>query len=309
MTERTETQAVTCFSADAAEARRRFLSACDRVGLRVDSHASHGTDQPAWCDVTRLGSPDARRVVVLCSAAGGPAGMLGCGAALGVLTQGGYRDLPREVALVLVHAMNPRGPVWPVEDAPEETGQWSDSLLSGAERQLAAFRAGEDAATAIDWAKLRDRPMASLRPPGWTAEVLRAIARTRLAGAEDVCIVDPRTGPGPFAEATLVGCDPPGSAGRARAEAWFALDPAREADALGEANAPCGGGLGRLLPSARVTDVIVEIGTHAAGSLLETRRREAVSSFPMSPVWREAAWQAVRETLAKAYRGLTRDPG
>jgi hypothetical protein len=301
-----QAETVTCFSSEPAEARRRFLAACDRIGLRVDSYPSRTTDQPGFCDVARMGSPDARRAAVLCSAAGGPAGLLGCGAALGVLSEGGYRDLPRDVALLLVHAANPRGPVWPAGEASEEPRAWSDSLLSGAERQLAAFRADAGEAGTIDWARLRDKPMSVLRPPGWDTGVLREIARTRLVGAEDVCIVDPRSGPGAFAQAITVGCDPPGSAGRARAEAWFTLDPAREAEALGEAAAPCAGGLGRLLPGARVTNVIVEIGTHAALPLLDARRSEAVSGYPISPVWRASAWAAVRRSLSAAYRGLCR---
>lgn len=301
-----DTVSVGCFSNDAGEARRRFLTACDRIGLRVVSYPAQGTDMPAWCDVTRLGSPDARQVAVLCSAAGGPAGLLGCGAALGVLSEGGYRDLPREVALVLVHAVNPRGPVWPVGEPGEEPATWSDSLLSGAERQLAAYRAGATSDAPIDWGRLRDRPMAALRPPGWGVEELQAIVRDRLSAAEDVCIIDPRTGPGAFGAAITVGCDPAGSAGRARAESWFALDPGREAESLGEANARCGGGIGRLLPTARVTNIIVEIGTHAGRSLLDARRSEAVSGYPISPEWRTAAWRAVRGALAAAYRGLQR---
>ncbi len=303
---------ISCFSEDLDTARDRFLTACDRIGLRVLSYPAKGERPDGGmlsCDVTRLGSPEAVRVAVLCSAAGGPAGLLGCGGALGILTEGGLKDIPRDVALVLVHAANPGGPIWPYfpeeeSGMPDQPGpEWSDSILSGAEARFADFQAK----LGLDWGRLAEKPLISMALPAWDGDTLRAIAAEWFDGAQQVCVIDPRTGPGPFAQHEIVPCDAEHSAGRDRAERWFTLNVVEESKAVGAGNAPCGGGLGGLLPKAQVTNVILEIGTYSFAGLLggEARgRRDAISSFPAAPDWQLAAWLALRDTLRTAYRGL-----
>ncbi|WP_420418225.1 DUF2817 domain-containing protein [Pacificispira sp.] len=306
-------QEANCFSDDVERARERFLIACDRIGLRVTSYRSRLTQRnghPMYCDVTRLGSPEAKRAVVLCSAAAGPAGLLGCGGALGVITAGGIQDIPKEVGLILVHAANPGGPVWPYfadGDSPAADGPapaWSDGVLAAAEKRFSDFQQE----SGFDWTKLAGQTLASMSPPAWDGDVLREIAADRLKGLNQICVVDPRTGPGQFGAYETVSCDPKGSAARDRADSWFAIDPAAEDRVQGAGNTPCAGGLGGLVKTARVTNVIVEIGTYSmAGVLSGGDRKDAMRSFPSSADWRVSAWRAMRETLRRAYQGLMRE--
>ncbi|MDF1747569.1 MAG: DUF2817 domain-containing protein [Alphaproteobacteria bacterium] len=309
------TDTVACFSDDVNRARDRFLTACDRIGLRITSHAARGDNAGSTglsCDVARMGSPDATRVAVLCSAAAGSAGLLGCGAILGVLTEGGLQDLPKEVALVLIHAANPAGPIWPyfapddVISANKPAPDWSDSVLAAAEERFSAFQAEQG----VDWTRMAGQTLASMTPPAWDGAVLRAIAAERFEGAQQVCVIDSRTGPGPFGMPEIVPCNPPNSAGRTRAESWFTINVTAASDAIGAGAAPCGGGLGGLLPKAQVTNVVLEIGTYSLSRRLGGSTRspnEAPPSYPSDTVWRNNAWQGVRLTLQNAYRGLLRD--
>lgn len=309
-----------CFSADVDTARNRFLIACERIGLRVSAYPAQirrDAGDPLLCDVARLGSPDATRVAVLCSAAGGQAGLVGCGAILGVLTQGGYKDLPRDVALVLVHACNPAGPLWPyfspndpmsdpgaipAADAPAP--DWADGVLAAAERRFKDFQKTEG----FDWNRLAGRTLASMTPPAWDGRTLRAIAADRLRGAERVCVIDVRTGPGQFGAREVVPCDPLGSAGRARAERWFTVDVAQESQALGAGNTPCGGGLGGLATAAVATNVVLEFGTYSMGGMLgQNGSRDPAAGYPTDSKWRAGVWNATQETLTRAYRGLVHD--
>lgn len=311
--------AATLFSEDIDAARDRFLAACERIGLRVVSHPARvstrvstrvsGGPSGLCCDVTRLGSPEADRAVVLCSGAAGPAGLLGCAAALNIVAGDGIRDLPRNVALVLIHAANPKGPVWPGFAAGEETRaaapppDWSDGVLAAAERRFAEYQTK----SGTDWRALSGRTLASMAPPAWGGDVLRAVAADQLKDAARVCVVDPRTGPGRFGGHALISCDARHSAARDRAEAWFAIDAAAAAEAVGTAGAPCGGGIGGLAKSAQVTNVLVEVGTYSMAGVLSGARRDAASAYPLAQTWRVSAWEALRATLRRAYAGLQRD--
>lgn len=299
------------FSDDIDTARDRFLAACDRIGLRVASHRARTPEGPAgmFCDVTRLGSPEAKSVAVLCSGAAGLAGLLGCGAALNAVAGEGLKDLPRDVALVLIHAANPHGPIWPYFAPGEENRtaepppDWSDSVLAAAEKRFADYQTEGG----IDWREMGGRTLASMAPPAWDSSVLRAVAADQLKGAARICVIDPRTGPGQFGGYTLVPCDPRHSAARDRAESWFVIDLDAADRAIGTAGTPCGGGIGGLIKSARTTSVLVEVGTYSMAGVLGSGRRDAASPYPSAPDWRNAAWKAVRETLRLAYAGLQRD--
>lgn len=285
-----------CFSDDVETARARFLTACDRIGLRVSSYRgdSGDADTSLFCDVARLGSPEARSVAVLCSAAAGPAGLIGCGIALGVLEAEGLKDLPRDVALVLVHAANPGGPIWSLsESANTDPGDTKDLPHSPGH--------------AIDWSILRDRPIATMAPGGWDSSVLNEIAATRLARAEKLCVIDPRAGYGSFGEVRAVPADRDPSAARTRGERWFAKHlknlQADEPSLL----TPCAGGLANTIVGTRATNVILEFGTQRAADVLSQGRdakRAALSSYPSDSAWRTSAWRSARSALASAYKGL-----
>lgn len=304
-----------CFSDDVMTARGRFLAGCDRFGLRVSSFKSGSDDPdgggPLWADVTRLGSVEAQRAVVLCAAAGGPAGFAAAGVATGVLKLGLVRDLPRDVALILVHAVNPTGPVWPLVHPMDDIGPvetdapvWNDSILSGAEKRHAAYRAAQR----FDRERLAGRPLAAAAPPAWDRDVLETVSRKHLAEAGKACFVDIRTGPGQYGVAETLSCDPKGSAGWKRARRWFDLPDETGGDSIGPGNSPPAGGLPRLLgKDVETTTVLMEVGTYSMQTLLHSvgggRGRSA--AYPTGEDWRESVWNNARGLFRKAFAALS----
>ncbi|MBM3573610.1 MAG: DUF2817 domain-containing protein, partial [Alphaproteobacteria bacterium] len=103
------------FARDYADARRKFLAAAKIAGLKVTSFenpAKGPAGERLFTDVARVGSPTAKRVVLINSATHGVEGFCGSGCLVGWLRAGAWKGLPRGVAMVLVHAINPHGFAW-----------------------------------------------------------------------------------------------------------------------------------------------------------------------------------------------------
>ena len=97
-----------------AEARRKFQRAADLAGtsVRTYRHPMTGPNgEELATDVAWLGDPHARSVLVLTSGVHGPE--LFCGSACQVDTLLGRSPAASgDVALLLVHAVNPYGTAW-----------------------------------------------------------------------------------------------------------------------------------------------------------------------------------------------------
>ncbi len=297
------------FSDDIETARARFLQACDRLGLRVTSFPGRApADARAprpYCDVARLGSPEAERALVLCPAAGGGAGFAGAGVATGLVAGDLVRALPREVACVVVHAVNPDGALWPADQpAPSaEAGDaWHDELLSAAEARYAAYRAER-----FDRDRLAGRTLASVSEPAWDGEVLDAIAERFLAGRKRLLFLDIRTGPGRFGEVETAAAGPPfGDAETARRWLDLPLDGAPQA-LDGGAALPAGGLPARLSdPDAAVATAVLEVGTYAMATLLEGGGG-GIAAYPQASAWRETCWHQVEALVRRGFEGLAAD--
>ncbi len=107
------TAARTCFPRDYAESRRRFLAAAKRRGAALRSYANphRGPSGEALAaDCAWLGPHHAKKVLVLMSGTHGVEGFCGAGALIDVLAS--PPKLPRGMALLLVHAINPYGFAW-----------------------------------------------------------------------------------------------------------------------------------------------------------------------------------------------------
>lgn len=326
------------FSDDVAAARAGFLAACDRIGLRVDSFPGHdpadgragrgGSPPPVrapfFCDVARLGSPEATRMLVLFPAAGGGAGFAGAGVVQGVLAGGLIRELPREVACLLVHAVNPTGSAWPpVEDMPAPPkrpgatprADWSDGMLSAAERRFAAY----EQAQRFDRERLAGRTLASLAPPAWGREVLESIAARHLAGRDRLLFIDVRTGPGPFGEIERIA--PRGGGSAEAAARWTGLTLPGGTPATSSAAAPAGGLPAYVEgPGREKATVMLEAGTYsmatllqASGPISEGRPRDlgadgpAIAAYPRETDWREGLWRAASDLIRRGFKGLAED--
>jgi hypothetical protein len=308
------------FSDDVETARGRFLSACDRIGLRVTSYparvpaAGEGAGGALYCDVARLGAPEAENLLVLCPAAAGGAGFAGAGVVHGVLAGGLSRDLPRDVACLLVHAINPIGPSWPPHDATiaqaapgEETPAvpWSDGMLSAADRRFAAY----EKAQRFDRDRLAGQTLASLAPPAWDRAVTQAIATTHLGNRRRILFVDVRTGAGPFGEIDYLAPNQPGTGARETAERWLGQPLEGSSASLGQSTAPIAGGLAALAPTqaCEKASVLLEAGTYSMATLLQAsgpRGSDGIAAYPREARWRAQLWDAASEVIRRGFKGL-----
>ncbi|MCG8590616.1 MAG: M14 family metallopeptidase [Proteobacteria bacterium] len=104
-----------CFSATYADARERFVATCRERGVEPVPyrHPLCGPDgAPLFLDAARFGPDDASRVVFVSSGTHGVEGFCGSGIQVALLREGIADRLPEDVALVLIHAVNPYGFAW-----------------------------------------------------------------------------------------------------------------------------------------------------------------------------------------------------
>jgi predicted deacylase len=100
------------FSRDYAEAREKFLEAARDAGLAVESHRNpeRGPDGGALhTDVAVAGQATAPNVFIATSATHGVEGFCGSGAMIGFLREKLLAERPKDVAIILLHALNPHG--------------------------------------------------------------------------------------------------------------------------------------------------------------------------------------------------------
>ena len=103
----------TYYSDTYQQARQRFRSAAEAAGAELERHrhpnfaAADGS--PLDIDVARLGPPATDRLLVLVSGTHGIEGFCGSACQTGFLTEAVHRELERDTAVLLVHALNPYG--------------------------------------------------------------------------------------------------------------------------------------------------------------------------------------------------------
>lgn len=101
------------FSRDYSEARERFTDAAKAAGFPPDRHLNSKAKGPKGeelsTDVVRIGPKPAENVIFATSGTHGVEGFCGSGPQVGWLTTGVYKELPKNTALVLIHAINPHG--------------------------------------------------------------------------------------------------------------------------------------------------------------------------------------------------------
>ncbi|MYE10137.1 MAG: DUF2817 domain-containing protein [Gammaproteobacteria bacterium] len=102
-----------CFSATHAEASGRFEQACAAIGADLDilAHpaASGPREEPLAIRVARIGSRDARKVLLAVSGTHGQESFAGSATMLDWMGGDGFRNLPGDVAVLFVHGLNPYG--------------------------------------------------------------------------------------------------------------------------------------------------------------------------------------------------------
>jgi len=125
------------FSIDYAEARTRFRDRATARGFRLEGHpiaATGPNGEELTIDVARAGDAQAGAVVVVSSGLHGVEGTFGAAVQLALLQdENVVGELPRSVALVLIHALNPFGFAW-IRRANEENVDLNRNFLLPGER-------------------------------------------------------------------------------------------------------------------------------------------------------------------------------
>ncbi|NVD28140.1 DUF2817 domain-containing protein [Parasphingorhabdus flavimaris] len=102
-----------CFSSSYKDARARFIAACDKAGAEVKSYVhpdQFGPDQEELAtDVARFGPEGAKRLGIFLCGTHGLEAAAGAATFLYWLENGGPAELPDDISVVLVHAVNPYG--------------------------------------------------------------------------------------------------------------------------------------------------------------------------------------------------------
>src|SRR5271166_4702079 len=99
------------FSATYPEARRKFVDAARGAGAAIESHvnpnATGAEGEALATDVARFGAIDAESLLIVVSGTHGNEGFCGSGCQVGLIAEGVIAARPQNVAVLLVHAVNP----------------------------------------------------------------------------------------------------------------------------------------------------------------------------------------------------------
>jgi hypothetical protein len=318
---------VTHFSDSYAEARAKFRAAARDAGATVYSFhnpaaapfgeickrsgiAPTDPDEALSTDVAWIGPRVATRLVYAQSGTHGVEGFCGSGIQVGWLEQGLHRELPRDTALLLTHAVNPYGFAWQrrvTEDNvdlnrnfvdhqagyPVNAGyemlkeaicppEWTAATVAAADQTLMGY-AREHGPMALQAAitsgqySHADGVFYGGRGETWSNRTVIELLRAHAGGAKQVAFIDLHTGLGPYGVGEIInnhGADEPAFA---RVADWFGGEATSTA-AGSSSSAPTSGditlGVERALPQAEVTGVTLEYGTLPVKEVLDAVRAD-----------------------------------
>ena len=247
-----------CYSPDYATARARFVTCCETHGGTARSYANPNqgpAGETLATDTAWFGPVEAQRVLVLVSGTRGIDGFSGAAAQLDWMDNGGPGALPADVAVLLIHAINPHGFAWlrrVTEEGADLNRNWidfnrplpenpgydalADAILPGAldgpglasaQTKLAAWRDkhGEHAFRAIlDDGQFKHPfgPYYGGAAPTWARRTLETIIEeNRLALRDLVAVIDFHTGRGPYGSGEPICGHRPDTAGRRLTRQWY----------------------------------------------------------------------------------------
>lgn len=298
-------------AADYTEARARFLDAAQAAGARLTRH-DHPDRGPAGealaTDVAVLGRPDAPARLLVISGTHGVEGF--AGSACQVLMLRDRAPVPDDLAVVVVHAINPYGFAWirrVNEDnvdlnrncvdfaaPPENPGYdelagvlvpptWDDATLEAANGVLLEYAAahgfdGLQAAVSAGQYRHPEGIFYGGAHAVWSQRTLAAIGREHLAGAERVAILDLHTGLGEYGASELI-AGHPRSGGEERLAAWYGEGgyaiPSTGDSVSADVQGDILDALDSWLPGTDVTGVAIEWGTVDIVSVSNALRADA----------------------------------
>jgi len=247
------------FSSSYVDARSLFLGMARNLNLEVSSYQNPEkgpSDGLLFTDVVVLGSIDASKRVVVISGTHGAEGYCGSAAQVGWLNSPEANELQPDVAVIMIHAINPYGFAWTRrvnEDNVDINRNYLDDY-NGRQRnvgydELSDFiiprqspGKGWSEANKIldDYLRVngKDRYMTAVasgqythqsglfyggKEPSWSVSTLKEIVAKFVSGADRVCLIDIHSGLGPFGVGELRNGESIVSPGHKRVVSWFGI--------------------------------------------------------------------------------------
>lgn len=327
------------FSANYAEARTKFLEAASNAGVPVESHLNDNAKGPdggaLYTDVAKLGPADAPATLLIQSGTHGVEGFCGSGAQVGFLRTLESRELPANLQIVLIHAINPYGFAWlrrVNEDNVDLNRNFVDHTMpypdNHSYEELAELIApkdiSEDALRAAN-AKLRayseaNGPMAlqSAISQGqyahkdglyyggafatWSNKTFHEIVGANCAQSKAVGLIDFHTGLGPYGYGEMIIEVGPDDPAYARAHAWWG--DSVKSTVSGESvsahlSGTIDGAMPLAVPHAEATAGAIEFGTKPSNEVFRALRKDNWLHAFGDPAGPEAA--AIKAEIRAAF--------
>ena len=324
------------FSADYQEARQKFRAEAHRAGGALDSvtHPLRGPDaQEIATDIAWFGPRNADDVLVLISGTHGVEGFCGSGAQVDLLRRGRIGRVPKAVAVMMVHAINPYGFAWLRRVTHENIDlnrNWVDfskplPANPGYEELSAVISPDEWTEPSIQSRKLAEAAFAARHGAGslgqalsggqythpegihfggaaasWSRLTQTQVFEAYLGQAGRIGIIDVHSGLGPWGCGERIVTEPRTSAGFQRAARWYGAAVTSTHDGSASSASLTGDGLSAassLLPHAEVTTMALEFGTLSI---------EAVHEAVCGDAWLHAHGE-VASAFGEKLRWQTRD--
>lgn len=286
------------FSSDHKAARAHFLSACKAVGLDVvpfrGPREQVGTGEPI-VEVTRIGRPYASTVIALTCGAWEDEGLCASGIFTALLRQDFARLLPRDTALVLIHAIAPTGlsGLGRGAPAPESPGmEWTHKALAAAESRFASY--------------VQQRETSNIEDNGsevpWQARLLCEIADEFFSLAKRTIVIDLRTGPGPYGEADLLPCQIVHGDPLLDVDPIFGISDDPDEEPAWGTPGNLAHGLIAALGRSKISGAVLEFGTYSMRSVLAAS--SGTVFYPSDDLWREQVWELTMTTFRQVLAAL-----
>jgi hypothetical protein len=327
-----------CFSENYVGAREKFLGAARAAGAVVESFLlpERGPNNGELAtDIAWLGQSDASRVLVTTSGTHGVEGFFGSATQIEWLRRVKTAPLPKGVAVLHVHAINPYGFAWlrrTNEQNIDINRNWIDFDLPVPENRLydelsddlcpTDWSAGTQARTGTRLAQwIQQHGFASFQQavsggqwkhptglfyggtaPSWSRKTLTRIIESKLGHASRVNIIDFHTGLGPYGYAEPIIGRPCADPGFARTRFWIGL-AARSLHGDGSVSAEIKGDgmsvLPAMIPRAVVDAIALECGIRPINEVALALRADAWLHAHGDPASPEA--KSIKSTLRAAF--------
>lgn len=288
-----------CFSGNYAQARQAFRDAAESAGAALERYHNPATGPGGISlstETARLGPAEAERMLVILSGTHGVECFCGSGIQVGLLKTGLAARTARNVAILLIHAINPSGFAW-VRRVNEDNVDLNRNFVDhGRPHPVnAGYDALREAICPSDWTNGRAAADAALesygaahgikalraaissgqyddpagvfyggRTPVWSNRTLREIVRREAGKARHIAYVDLHTGLGPYGTGEIMNNHHAAYPGFHRVKDWFGGDATSE-DEGSSSSAPVSGdtnvALIEELPQAAITGITLEYGT------------------------------------------------